>query len=77
MATVICTMTDCVHRSKRKLKRWQFKSGQPCYGCKLESITISEIFDPDRYVEQIISKEDMARCCFYEPKEEKEEIKCG
>lgn len=66
MATIVCTM-NCKHRSKRPLRKYTFKDGRKCYGCKLETVTISRIFDPDAYVIQVIEEEQMAHCNFYEP----------
>ena len=58
MATIVCTM-NCKHRSKRPLRKYTFKDGRKCYGCKLETVTISRIFDPE--------EEQMAHCNCYEP----------
>lgn len=67
MARVICNMTDCVHRSKRPLRKWRYKNGVRCYGCTLETIGVSRIFDPDGDVEAMAGIENMARCADYEP----------
>lgn len=69
MNTVICSMSDCVHRSSRPLRKWKYRNGEPCYSCKLDSIGISEIHDPDGDCEATIGKENMAHCADYEPKE--------
>lgn len=69
MSTVICSMSDCVHRSGHPLRKWKYRNGEPCYSCKLESIGISEIFDPDGDCATMIGKENMAHCADYGPKE--------
>lgn len=69
MTVVICHMSDCKNRSKRKLKKWQMKDGSSCYGCKLKAINIREIFDPDGYMKKVVDKEDMAVCQHYKPKD--------
>lgn len=69
MSTVICSMSDCVHRSSRPLRKWKYRDGRPCYGCKRKSIGIAEISDPDGDCEATIGKENMAHCADYEPKE--------
>ena len=66
MAVVTCTM-NCIHRSKRPLRKWKRKSGEKCYGCTLEAITISRIYDPDKDVFNLVGEEKMARCANYEP----------
>lgn len=42
MTNVVCTMEDCIHRSKRAMRRFQFKDGRKCYKCTLEFITIKD-----------------------------------
>ena len=66
MAQVICNVVDCKHRSKRKLKNYKKQNGSPCYGCKLEVILVSDIFDPDGEIEAIAGKENMMICNNYE-----------
>lgn len=67
MAKVICNMTDCVHRSKRPLRKWRYKSGARCYGCTLETVSVSKVFDPDGDIEATAGIENTARCSCYEP----------
>jgi Ni,Fe-hydrogenase I small subunit len=69
MAVVICNVSDCKNRSKRKLTKWQTKDGKPCYGCKLEIVSINKIFDPDGYIKAVVGKDDMATCLHYEPRD--------
>lgn len=69
MAKVVCRM-NCKHRSKRALRTYRYKTGERCYGCTLDVIDISRIFDPDIYVVEVVGKENMARCSQYEPLEE-------
>lgn len=69
MAKVICRM-NCKHRSKRPLRTYRYKSGERCYGCTLDVITISKMFDPDLYIVKVAGEENMARCSLYEPFEE-------
>lgn len=66
MAQVICNVTDCKHRSKRKLKNYKKQNGSPCYGCKLKIILISETFDPDGIIDATAGKENMMICNNYE-----------
>ena len=65
MATVICKMNDCAHRSKRPLRKWKFQNGAVCYGCTLDSVVVSKIFDPDGDIEATASIENMAHCAMY------------
>lgn len=69
MAKVICDMEGCVHRSKRPLKKWRYRDGRPCYGCKLETIGVTRISDPDGDCRATISERNMAHCSDYEPEE--------
>ena len=66
MADLICFM-DCKHRSNRPLRKWRKKDGSPCYGCRLETVTISRAFDFDGDICAIAGEENMARCAHYEP----------
>lgn len=66
MATVICQMSDCIHRSKRKLKKWKYSSGAPCYGCMLEAVTIAPVFDPEGEIRAVAGDEHMMYCRDYE-----------
>ena len=70
MATVICDVQDCIHRSRRPLKKWKYSNGVPCYGCKLPTIRVSLIFDPDGYCETVIGRTNMAHCSDYTPTED-------
>lgn len=70
MAKVVCDMRDCTHRSRRPMRKWRYKDGRPCYGCKLETVGISPIFDPDGECEAAFGRENMAHCSNYEPMEE-------
>lgn len=72
MAKVICNMTKCKHRSKRPMRSYIKKSGEKCYGCKLDVINISRIFDPDEYVVEVVTEENMAACSNYEPAEDED-----
>jgi len=58
-------MADCVHRSKRKLKKWVRKDGEPCYGCTLDVITIRRVYDPDGDIAIVSGEENMATCAHY------------
>lgn len=69
MAKVICSM-NCKYRSKRPLRNYRYKSGERCYGCVLDVINISRMFDPDLYIVEVVGEENMARCSKYEPLEE-------
>lgn len=70
MAILICNMTDCVYRSKRKLKSWIGPSGAPCYGCAREFTWVGKVFDVDGDIEVVAGKENTAICKGYTPKEE-------
>ena len=74
MAKVICNMAHCKHRSKRPMRSYIKKSGQKCYGCMLDVIDISRIFDPDGEVEMVLGEKEMAQCLYYEPDEPEEEV---
>lgn len=65
----ICNM-NCKHRSKRPSRTYRTAGGEKCYGCTLDAISISRIFDPDVYVVKVVGEENMARCAFYKPVEE-------
>ncbi len=67
MTIVLCLMTDCKYRSKRASKKYKYKNGEKCYGCTRKTILVGEIFDPDNYVVDVVGKENMAQCEFYEP----------
>ena len=73
MAKVICNMVHCKHRSKRAMRSYIKKSGGKCYGCMLDAIDISRIFDSDGEVEMILGEKEMAQCLYYEPVEEGED----
>lgn len=66
MAKVICGM-NCKHKSKKPLRTYKYKSGERCYGCTLDAISVSRIFDPDEYVVEVVGEENMAQCVHYEP----------
>lgn len=70
MAKVICNMVKCKHRSKRPLRSYVKKSGEKCYGCTLEVITISRICDPDDYVVEVVDEENIGACANYSPIDE-------
>jgi len=70
MATVICDMEKCKYRSKRPSRKWVKKSGEKCYGCTLEAISVNRIFDPDAYVIDVVGEDCMASCRNYTPMEE-------
>ena len=71
MATVICNMVDCVYRSKRKLKKWVRRDGEPCYGCTLNVITVRRVFDPDGDIARVAGEDNMACCAHYKKVVEK------
>lgn len=70
MAKVICNMTKCKHQSKRPMRSYIKKTGKKCYGCMLDKIDISRIFDPDGDVKMVLGETEMAHCLDYEPAEE-------
>ncbi len=67
MAKIICSMEDCIHRSKRPMQKWKYKSGMPCYGCSLEMVGVSRIPDPEGLIESVGGYEALAHCDQYEP----------
>lgn len=69
MATVICFVPDCKHRSKRPLKKWRLKSGERCYGCTLEVTAVAETFDPDGDIHAVGGPDVHTHCANYEPEE--------
>ena len=71
MADLICSMA-CKHRSKRPLRKYRNKNGSPCYGCCLEYVHISRVFDLDGDICAVAGEENMAHCAFYEPLDEPE-----
>lgn len=73
MAKVICNMVHCKHRSKRPMRSYRKKSGGKCYGCMLDAIDISRVFDPDDYAVLTVGEKNMAACIHYEPVEEGED----
>lgn len=60
-------MVKCKHRSKRPLRSYIKKSGEKCYGCTLDAISILRITDPDNYVVEVVDEKNMAACAFYDP----------
>lgn len=70
MANVICLVTDCKYRSKRPLKKWRFRSGERCYGCALDVMTVTETFDPDGDIHEVGGPDVHTHCVNYEPEEE-------
>lgn len=74
MADLICNMNDCKYRSRRPLRKWRRNDNSPCYGCTRSFVVITRVFDPDGDIETVGGKENMTRCCFYEPID-KEDLK--
>lgn len=72
MPKVICDMVKCKHRSKRPLRSYIKKSGEKCYGCTLDAISILRITDPDNYVVEVIDEKNMASCADYDPIDEED-----
>lgn len=67
MTNVICLMEDCIHRSKKAMRKYKLKNGRSCHKCTLEFIAIhdetlnSEIFE-------VVGKD--LPCCQYYQKED-------
>ena len=40
MTDVICTMDDCIHRSKRTMRKYKMRNGSKCYKCTLDIILV-------------------------------------
>ena len=69
MTKIICNV-DCQHRSKMPLRSYTKRNGEKCYGCSLDAVSISRIFDPDNYVVEVVGEGNMAVCMYYKPVEE-------
>ncbi len=67
MAKVICKMVDCVHRSKRPMRKWRYQDGSLCYGCSLDVASVTRISDLDGDIEAVGGPEIMAHCSDYKP----------
>lgn len=67
MTDVVCTMEDCIHRSKRAMRRFGFKDGKKCYKCTLEAVVIRNLADQEVY--DVLGKE-LPCCNRYERKED-------
>lgn len=66
MADLICNM-NCIHRSKRPLRKWKRRDGSECYGCSREYIVVDRLSDPDGLIEATAGEENTAVCALYEP----------
>lgn len=73
MAKVICDMKKCKHRSKKPMRSFQKRSGKKCYGCMIDAVQITRIFDPDGDVREMLGETEMAHCLYYDPDEEPDE----
>ncbi len=40
MTDVICTMDDCVHRSKKAMRKYKMRDGSKCYKCTLDILLV-------------------------------------
>lgn len=47
MTTVICDVKNCPYRSKTPMRKYTNHDGSKCYQCKLDTIIMDNIFDPD------------------------------
>ena len=66
MAVLICD-APCVHRSKRALRSWKRKVGGKCYGCSLDAVVVSRVFDPDGDITAVAGIENTAVCSRFSP----------
>lgn len=66
MAVLICD-APCEHRSKRALRSWKRKAGGKCYGCSLDAVVISRVFDPDGDITAVAGVENTAVCSRFKP----------
>lgn len=67
MTDVICTMDDCIHRSKRPMRKYKMRNGSKCYKCTLDNILV--INQTTTEIEELYSKE--FPCCIrYEKSED-------
>ncbi len=67
MTDVICTMKDCIHRSKVPMRKFAMTNGEKCYKCTLKEIIIRDLLELELY--ELID-EDLPCCNRYERKEE-------
>ena len=67
--TVICNMKECIHRSKRPLRKWHMLDGSPCYSCNSDQIFINQPYDPDGEI-YALTGEIFAKCNRFTPIEE-------
>lgn len=72
MTDVICTMKDCIHRSKVPMRKFAMTNGEKCYKCTLKEIVIRDLLELELY--ELID-EDLPCCNRYERKEEQQTMK--
>lgn len=76
MASIIlCDVTDCKHRSKRRNRKWHFVSPDgektPAYHCTLDHISLTEFYDPDGEIRQLFGDDHRPlQCRHFERKED-------
>ena len=66
MTDVICTMDDCVHRSKKAMRKYKMIDGSKCYKCTLDIILV--IDEATTETEELFNRE-FPCCARYERKE--------
>ena len=49
MTDVICTMKDCIHRSKVPMRKFAMTNGEKCYKCTLKEIVIRDLLELELY----------------------------
>ena len=42
MTDVICGMEECIHRSKKPMRKYKYNDGRKCYKCTLEIVQIKD-----------------------------------
>lgn len=66
MTDVICTMNDCIHRSKRTMRKYKMRNGSKCYKCTLDIILV--IDEATVETEELFNRE-FPCCARYKRKE--------
>ena len=63
MTDIICSMEDCIHRSKRPMRKYKKRDGSECYKCTLDMVLVKEEGDAETY--ELLGR-DLPCCARYE-----------
>ena len=66
MTDVICTMDDCIHRSKRTMRKCKMRNGSKCYKCTLDIILV---IDEETVETEELFNREFPCCARYKRKE--------